>query len=331
MRMFGMSAWRIARSRFLVAMVLAATSTAVRGAEFDLQAAEAHLEAGELAEVEAIVAAYADDDADAAYYLGRVRFGQGEWEEAADLMEEAVDLGRDDVPTNLWLGRTKSRYAQDASMFSAMGAARAAKRAYQRAVELGPEDAEARRGLIGFLVGAPAIAGGDLDEAREQLEVLRGMDEWLAVDAEASILRAEDAEADVTPLYESFIAANPDHAESSFVLGLIYMQAERYADADARFVRTAELEPEHAGVRYQFGKFAAVTGEQLERGLEQLTLYLEGPLDPSDPSAAWANYRLGMIQEHLGDVAAASAAYRAALDLDEDHEAAEEALDRLGD
>ena len=272
-----------------------------------------------------------DDDADAAYYLGRVRFQQGEWEDAADLMEEAVDMGRDDVTTNLWLGRTKSRYAQDASMFSAMGAARAAKRAYQRAVELGPEDAEARRGLIGFLVGAPAIAGGDLDEARTHLEVLRGLDTWMAVDAEASILRADDPEAEVVPLYAHFVRDNPRHVEAHFVLGLLYMQDESFREADRQFRRTAELEPEHAGVRYQFGKYAAVTGEELARGLEQLTLYLEGPLDPGDPSAAWANYRLGMVHEHLGDTPSAAAAYRAALALDEDHEAAEEALERLGD
>jgi tetratricopeptide (TPR) repeat protein len=316
---------RVRARQLLVAALLASTS--VHG--LDLAAANQHLEAGRFDRLEALVADEAEDDADAAYFLGRVRYQQREWDDAADLFEEAVEMGRDDVETNLWLAEAKSAYAQNANMFSAMGAARAAKRAYQRAVEIGPEDARARLSLIGFLAGAPAIAGGDLDLAREHAEVLRGLDPWMAVRADADILRAEDEDADLVPLYAGAASSMPDAAEPQFILGLMYMQAERYDDAERQFLRTAELEPDHDGVRYQFGKFAAVTGTELERGIEQLTIYLAQPIDPGDPGPEWVNYRMGMIYEHLGDTAAAMMSYRAALEIDDDHELADEALRRL--
>jgi tetratricopeptide (TPR) repeat protein len=314
------------RLRHLVVAGLLA-STSVNAA--DLAAARADLEAGRFDQVEAAVEDLADDDADAAFLLGRVRYQQREWEDAGDLFEEAVGMGRDDSETQVWLGRARVNEAQEASIFRRMGIASDAKDAFERAVELDPENVDALASLIDYLVGAPGIAGGDKDRARELIATLESMDPWEAVDARAGLLRSEDEDADLIPLYEEAVASMPEHVEARFTLGLMYVQAERYDEADAAFIATQALQPDHRGVMYQFGKYAAVTGQALERGAEQLTRFLATPEDPDEPSHAWARYRLGMIYEHQAETEMAMASYRTARELDPEHDDARSALRRL--
>jgi tetratricopeptide (TPR) repeat protein len=324
-RMIALVGQHLRLRHMVVAGLLASTSISAA----DLAAARADLEAGRFDQVEQAVAGIAEDDAEAAYLLGRVRYQQREWDDAGDLFEEAVDMGRDTAETQVWLGRARVNQAQEASIFRRLSIASDAKDAFERAVELDSTDADALGSLIDYLVGAPSIAGGDRDRARELIGTLEALDPWQAVDARASLLREEDEDADVIPLYQDAVASMPDRVEAQFTLGLLYMQAERYPEANESFVTTSALEPSHRGVMYQFGKYAAVTGEELDRGVAELERFLATPEDPDDPSYAWARYRLGMIHEHRGNSDMALAAYRTARELDDDHDQAQAAIRRM--
>ena len=67
---------------------------------------------------------------------------------------------------HLWLARANGLKARDAGVFSALGCVRTAKAEYLRALELDPQNAEARRDLLQFYLQAPGVVGGSVAKAR---------------------------------------------------------------------------------------------------------------------------------------------------------------------
>lgn len=81
--------------------------------------------------------------------------------------------------------------------------------------------------------------------------------------------------------------------------------------------------------RYRYGKIAALTGMNMERGEELLLMYLQHVPARGEPSLAGANMRLGQINEKQGDNAEAKRYYEMALKLDGKLEGAQKGLDRV--
>jgi tetratricopeptide (TPR) repeat protein len=81
---------------------------------------------------------------------------------------------------------------------------------------------------------------------------------------------------------------------------------------------------------YHYGRTAALSGQNLERGLKHLhrCLDLEPPA-PSSPTHSNVWNRIGNIYEHLKNKGAAREAYEAALKLDVGNRQAAEALAKL--
>lgn len=103
--------------------------------------------------------------------------------------------------------------------------------------------------------------------------------------------------------YRDAIAASPDSARP--VLGLAQRQVAwgRTADAFATLGAFLVRQPDDISVRFQFGRLAAVSGEQLVEGERVLRGLIAGPdWDPSmeRPSRAAVQIRLGSVLEQRG-------------------------------
>ena len=88
--------------------------------------------------------------------------------------------------------------------------------------------------------------------------------------------------------------------------------------------------PEDRSALYQAGRFAGLSGQQLERGESGLSEFLAAP--PADAHAAniaRAHYWLGRIDEKRGAKDAAREQYRSALEIDPKNHAPQRALDAL--
>ncbi len=81
--------------------------------------------------------------------------------------------------------------------------------------------------------------------------------------------------------------------------------------------------------QYWYGKIAALTGMNMERGEELLLKYLKHTPTKDEPSHAGANMRLGQIKEKQGNKAGAKKYYEAALKLDGKLEGAQKGLERV--
>ena len=88
-------------------------------------------------------------------------------------------------------------------------------------------------------------------------------------------------------------------------------------------------DPDHLASLYALGRAAAMSGKNLDRGIECLQRFLKGEPDHDLPDHTFAHWRMGMIFEARGDTGRAKRAYETALELDPENERARKALKKL--
>lgn len=235
--------------------------------------------------------------ADAQYYLGRVAYEEKEYEEAADLFNEAIDTNDKVADYHHWLGNAYRNRALISNPFTGAMLAPKIRKAWENAAALDARNMDARISLIGYYTQAPGFMGGSMDKAKEVANQL--------------------------------IKLNPaiGHRE----MGEIFMLEKNYEKAIILFEESLKENPEDYLTIYQFGKASALSGQRLDRGEECLKKYLTHTPQTDEPSHAGANMRLAQIKEKMGNKAEAKRLYEIALRADDSLKEAREGLERVSE
>ena len=150
-----------------------------------------HFEAGRLAEAEAAFLAALDNDQNDSIshaYLGRIALQLDDPDKAIERLEAAVELNEDDSMAHTWLA---SAYLAKLRSLPFMEQAKYTHKILDQlktAIELDGDNLEARTILANYYVEAPAIGGGDLNKAREQIAIIKEKDPGLGAKLEAQLL-----------------------------------------------------------------------------------------------------------------------------------------------
>jgi tetratricopeptide (TPR) repeat protein len=230
------------------------------------------------------------------YQLGMVWRGRHDtaaYEEALKCLRTATDL----EPTN-------ERYLADfagtsldlANRTRSISMATNGRDAMEKAVALNPNDIDAREGLFQYYMRAPFFVGGSNTKAATQLEEIRRRDPNRAI-ALSVLSKADDKDFDgAFKLCDEELASHPTNYTAL----------------------------------YQYGRTASLSGQNLPRGLEclQKALTIEPP-NPASPTHSHVWFRIGDIQQKLGHVDEARAAYKSALEIDPSNRLAIAALEKL--
>lgn len=154
--------------------------------------------------------------------------------EAQEQFERAIVLESGNSKYHLWLGLAIGRRAEQMTglrRIKAMPLAKESRRQFERAVDLDGSNLKALEALQGFHFRAPAMIGGNKDEARdlarriEGVDAARGAAAWAAYhehvrdfeDAERQHQRARDLEPDEVGYvlgYASFLSRRNRNVES---------------------------------------------------------------------------------------------------------------------
>jgi len=269
-------------------------------------------------------------DADAAFYLGRTLLGLRQTDDAVEWLEKAAKLAPRRSDVNLSLARAYGRAAQEASLLRKPGLAKNAHAAWSKAVELDPENLDAREDLVTFYLVAPGFMGGSVDKAREQAGEIGKRDAVRGAIARASIAMNQKDAAAAERIVQEALAKHPAEPRLRLSLGQFYQSQERWDAAFEVFDAMLATDADNWDALYQVGRTAALSGKGLDRGAAALKRYLGHTPDTDSPPIANAHYRLGMIFEKQGNKAGARAEYQAAIKLDPKLDDAREALKKLG-
>lgn len=235
------------------------------------------------------------NDAEANFFLGVSFINQKDAEHAVPSLEKAVAL----APTNgnyaRTLGDAYGMTAQKAGLFAKLGWAKKCKAAYDKAVELDPNDLNARWCMMEFSRQAPSFLGGGMEGAYMQAAEIKKLD--------------------------------PARGRAAYTT--LYLSEKKYAEAFALYDELLKDSPNDLGTLYQIGKLADTTGQQLDRGLTVLEKCLTIPQPVDARGLAPIHWRIGNILLKKSDPTRARAAYQAALVADPKFTPASEALAKL--
>jgi Tfp pilus assembly protein PilF len=261
--------------------------------------------------------------------LCQERLGKDDVDAAVQYGEKAVELDGGNWECQLWLGHAYGRKAQKASLLSKLSNAKKCKAAYERAVELKADSVEARQALMGYLLQAPGIAGGDKTKAREQASEIQKLDTVRGHLAFAQIYLSENDAAKAEQEYIAITELDPNNQVYRNNLGLFYVNLGKYDQARNIFLTLHEAAPRESAYIYQLGKIALLSEKDLDKGLEYFQDYLRVEPKPDYPTWADAHWRMGLIQEKLGGKDKAAAEYQKALELNPEHKFAKESLSKI--
>jgi tetratricopeptide (TPR) repeat protein len=267
-------------------------------------------------------------DARAANELGRTLLAGGDTARAVEWFEKSVSLEPENAEYHVWLGRGYGYQAMRASVLKQPGLARKVRREFETASRLDPDNLEARFALIEFYVRAPGILGGSLEKARSEAGEIRKRNALEGHRASGRIAELRKEPDQALEEYRQALAEFPESAEPSYWIGAFYARRSDYANAFEAYEKLLESDPGQMAVRYQIGRLASISGQNLELGEECLRRYLEHEPGPDEPSLASAHYHLGVLYEKTGNPELARREYSAALEIEPSLADARQALSR---
>lgn len=230
---------------------------------------------------------------------------------------------RDESMRELEKGRALLEKLQKASGLDQALYASQVKAAFEKAVEIDPSNVEARLSLAGYYTNAPFIAGGSFKKAKKQAEAIIALDPVRGHLLMAQIHTQENDAPAALAAVERAVAADPKNARVHFTAGRAYQQMERWPEAAAAFEKAVALDADYGEAWYQVGRTAALSGQNVARGLEALAVYIDRFAESGGAvmhAGAW--WRRGMLLEKSGRREDAAAAYRKSLEVRQDERVA---------
>lgn len=267
------------------------------------------------------------NDATSHLLLCRAYFMIEEWDRGIANCERARELEPQNGLHYLWLGRVYGEKAGRANFFSAAGLAKKVRGAFERAVELTPNDWEARADLGEFYLEAPGIIGGGKDKAREQANALMPLKPAKAYWLLGSISEKDKNLADAERQFRAGIEAT--HGTRAWVELAIFFRHTNRLDEMEKALHELETAKVDDHLALMDGASLTVrTGRDPKLGIRLLQRYFSVGTVEEGPAFRAHEY-WGQLLEREGDHRAAAQEYHAALALFHNYRRAEEGLKRV--
>jgi tetratricopeptide (TPR) repeat protein len=296
-----------------------------------LQVAQRQFDAGNYSSAITTLQAAATQNSNSAeiyYWLGRNYYELRDFDNAITHAEKSVQLDPKNSLYHDWLGRAYGGKADRERSFSL---AKKVKREFQEAVRLDPSNIAARRNLQEYDIDAPWIAGGNKDEAREQVEAITAIDPVRGHLARAALdmdllKKPELAENE----YREALKSKPAHIEPYIEAIAFYVHQNKPAEVEAVIQSTTAVGLSDPRLGFYRGVSRVLSVTELPRAEEYLKAYLASTPDRSDwPSHSAARDWLGRLYEAEGKNVEAAEQYRAALQLDPERKETRTRLQQL--
>jgi tetratricopeptide (TPR) repeat protein len=268
----------------------------------------------------------------AAYDEGRRLMSANEPAKAEKQFERAIAAEPGVSLYHLWLGNAVGQQAQNASVLRQPFMARRIKAEFEKAVELDSTSIDAREGLLGFYLQAPAVMGGGLDKAQEQARAIARLHVISGHMASARIAWHQKDTVATERAYRAAVAAWPDSAGPTIQLAQRQQSWNRNAAAFATYEAFLARQPRHLAVRFQLARLIAITGEQLPRGERILRELIAEPNWEAGgvlPPRAAVHARLGDVLRKLNRRDEARTSYNTALSMDPNSQVAKDGIAAL--
>jgi tetratricopeptide (TPR) repeat protein len=230
----------------------------------------------------------------------RILFREDKTQESYDILEQLSEDNKDNADLYYYFGRSAIVMAQKASIFSKLSYASDALEAWERTLSLNPAHVKTLEGMIGFHIGAPSIAGGDIEQALHYSQTLLTLDPEKGYANLAKVYWQKEQDDLAEKAIADGLAILPNSGQLYFTQGVAYSRKAkdnntfwgkaRSALNKARVNAKSNKEKQH--VLYQLGKVAVNSGEETQAGINALEELLTLK---SEEYQQWGKYRLAEL------------------------------------
>jgi tetratricopeptide (TPR) repeat protein len=264
-------------------------------------------------------------DAQAHLILCRVYYSQNIADNAIHECELAVAGAPSSSDSQMWLGRAYGFKASRANPLAALSLAIKVRTAFERAVELDPENIHAMSDLGEFYVAAPALIGGGLDKAQA---LARKMQPRFPGQAHRLLALIAEKKKDLSTAESEFVnaAATGKTPEAYVDLGFFY-QRHNQPDKMLSALETAVNIDRRKGPAIVDAASILIGAHRSPELAETLLRTYLSSSDKTDAAPAFkVHVQLGELLSQHGDSAGAHREYAAALALAPNYAPARKAM-----
>lgn len=281
------------------------------------------------AETQALVTKNGSDDA-ALQCMGRLYLAEHKSGDAVDWFEKAVKANGNNALHHAYLGNALGSEAGKANKLRQPILARRIKSEFERAVALDSNLVGAHEGLMQYYLQAPGFMGGSQDKAKQQAETILRLNPLRGHFALANIADHNKDFATAETEIKAAVAVAPDSLNAWYSLGAFYQNQKRWPDAFSLYDRMIKEKPAEILPHFLYGRVAALSGDNMERGERELRHWLSSaPNTAPIPTQSGAHMRIAMIYERQGKKDAARAEYQTALSINPKNIEAKRMLEAL--
>ena len=184
-------------------------------------------------------------DAEARYYLAVSLSRQGNFDEAEDEIDEAIDLNENVGKYHHARGEILGQQAMNANVLSQAFLAPKIKNAFLRASELDPSNVTARVALFNYYIMAPGIMGGSEEKALAEADAVTKLDPFRGYLLRANYYNRKKDSVNAESEIKKAIEAAPERGSGYKQLGYFYMNQKRYKEAYGQMKKYIDFEPKN--------------------------------------------------------------------------------------
>ncbi|MET3116516.1 tetratricopeptide (TPR) repeat protein [Undibacterium sp. GrIS 1.8] len=232
-------------------------------------------------------------------------------DEAAKLAEQCINANPSNSDCQESLGEVLGTKAMRGGIMSAIGYASKIRDAFQKAVELNPQNIEARSSLMEYYMQAPSIAGGGKGKAEKLIT------ETVKINPAAGTLmqaKLDIADENFSKAEAAILSVNATNSEQLSdmqadllqSLGSNYAKQKKYADASRVFQESQRRFPDKQGGFYGMARNLQEQGKHKEA-----ITFFEKAL--AIDAQSYTYYRMGQCLQALSDKAKAIVTFEKAL------------------
>ncbi len=228
----------------------------------------------------------------------KAMLGLRQSEQAEQLAEKALQQYPQDAELLRLAALNQFNLAQDSSIFSAGSYAKAGLALLKQAMAANPADLETQQSLISFYLQAPAIAGGDKEEAARLAKTMAEQHQPEGSLATIELLLDDDQLPQAIALAGQQLQQYPTHPALLGTYANLLSLNNDPANAFIQYQKAAAAATdlsEQQSYYYQLGRLAATAQQDPQLGQQALLGYLAFYQDSDHNRISWAQLRLAQI------------------------------------
>ncbi|WP_255462226.1 tetratricopeptide repeat protein [Granulicella sp. WH15] len=268
-------------------------------------------------------------DAGAHQLLCRAAYAEEMADTAVDECQKAVAAAPTSGENQMWLGRALGLKAAHANKLSAFGLARQAHNAFERAVQLSPENARAASDLGEYYIAAPGIVGGGSDKAHR---LAQSISSRFPAQSHRLLALLAEKQGDLAGAEREFKAAVAagESAEAYIDLGFFYQRHQRPDEAATTISKALAADRTRGEVLVDAASILTDANRLPDVAEKALREYLDSGTQTDAAPVFKVHVQLGKLLAARGDRTGAKQQYQAALALAANYGPARKALSSLG-